>query len=229
MSENKTGKYFKYAIGEIVLVVIGILIALQINTWNEAQKNKKLETYLLENLAENLEQNIDILNSRVRSIDFYRQSGAIIISAIENKIPDQDSLENYFHFALMNTSDLKLPETGYNMIENKGFEIIRNQSLKKEIIIFFEETQPKFQQNLSWGSVDKTDRENFIDEHFIQIGRENGLKYLPFDLNELYNNNYFIALIYKTDIQRQFFTTVMKEHVIESQQMLEIINAELKR
>ena len=35
MEKNKTGKYFKYAIGEIVLVVIGILIALQINNWNE--------------------------------------------------------------------------------------------------------------------------------------------------------------------------------------------------
>ncbi len=41
MEKNKTGKYLKYAIGEIVLVVIGILIALQINNWNE---NQKLET-----------------------------------------------------------------------------------------------------------------------------------------------------------------------------------------
>ena len=40
MEQNKTGKYFKYAIGEIILVVIGILIALQINNWNE---NNKLE------------------------------------------------------------------------------------------------------------------------------------------------------------------------------------------
>ena len=39
--ENKTGKYFKYAIGEIILVVIGILIALSINNWNEKQKEKK--------------------------------------------------------------------------------------------------------------------------------------------------------------------------------------------
>ena len=45
--ENKTGKYFKYAIGEIVLVVIGILIALQINNWNEARKqNLKQSIYL---------------------------------------------------------------------------------------------------------------------------------------------------------------------------------------
>lgn len=47
MSENKTSRYFKYAFGEIILVVIGILIALQINNWNEEKnKKKKLETYL---------------------------------------------------------------------------------------------------------------------------------------------------------------------------------------
>ena len=38
LMENKTGKYFKYAIGEIILVVIGILIALQIKNWNENRK-----------------------------------------------------------------------------------------------------------------------------------------------------------------------------------------------
>jgi hypothetical protein len=42
MEKNKTGKYFKYAIGEIILVVIGILIALQINNWNEKKTNKRL-------------------------------------------------------------------------------------------------------------------------------------------------------------------------------------------
>ena len=40
METGKTGKYFKYAIGEIVLVVLGILIALQINNWNEERKAK---------------------------------------------------------------------------------------------------------------------------------------------------------------------------------------------
>ena len=44
METGKTGKYFKYAIGEIILVVIGILIALQINNWNENRKNKNLES-----------------------------------------------------------------------------------------------------------------------------------------------------------------------------------------
>ena len=48
LMENKTGKYFKYAIGEIVLVVIGILIALQINNWNENRiENKAIKAYLI--------------------------------------------------------------------------------------------------------------------------------------------------------------------------------------
>ena len=52
LTENKFSKYFLYAIGEIVLVVIGILIALQINNWNENQKEIKLEQGLLKNLAQ---------------------------------------------------------------------------------------------------------------------------------------------------------------------------------
>ena len=47
METGKTGKYFKYAIGEIILVVIGILIALQINNWNESRKERiKEKAYL---------------------------------------------------------------------------------------------------------------------------------------------------------------------------------------
>jgi hypothetical protein len=43
LNEGKTTKYFKYAIGEIILVVIGILIALSINNWNKQNEDRKLE------------------------------------------------------------------------------------------------------------------------------------------------------------------------------------------
>ena len=58
MSENKTSKYLKYAIGEIILVVIGILIALQINNWNEKQKDIEKEQQILLSLREEFKQNI---------------------------------------------------------------------------------------------------------------------------------------------------------------------------
>jgi len=54
IEKNRTGKYFKYAIGEIILVVIGILIALQINTWNTEHDNKKIVRENSKTLIENL-------------------------------------------------------------------------------------------------------------------------------------------------------------------------------
>ena len=54
IEKNQMGKYFKYAIGEILLVVIGILIALQINNWNEERKDRKLEKNYVELLTQDL-------------------------------------------------------------------------------------------------------------------------------------------------------------------------------
>lgn len=54
LSQGKTSKYLKYAIGEIVLVVIGILIALQINTWNEERKISKERNQFMQSIKEDL-------------------------------------------------------------------------------------------------------------------------------------------------------------------------------
>ena len=56
LMENKTGTYFKYAIGEIVLVVIGILIALSINNWNEGRKNDIAEKEFIKGIHNDLTQ-----------------------------------------------------------------------------------------------------------------------------------------------------------------------------
>ena len=81
--ENKTGKYFKYAIGEIVLVVIGILIALQINNWNEKRKNKSIEYTFLENIKADLNQNLISIRK--------------FISDRENSIKASDSILEFFN------------------------------------------------------------------------------------------------------------------------------------
>ncbi len=62
LNEGKTTKYFKYAIGEIILVVIGILIALSINTWNENRKDAQLENNFFTNVLLDLEKDEQKLN-----------------------------------------------------------------------------------------------------------------------------------------------------------------------
>ncbi|NVK83440.1 MAG: hypothetical protein HWE21_03910 [Cytophagia bacterium] len=63
MTQGKLSRYLVYAIGEILLVVLGILIALKINNWNETVKNKKQEVVLLKNLKYDFEQNMQRLQS----------------------------------------------------------------------------------------------------------------------------------------------------------------------
>jgi len=69
INEGKTSRYFKYAIGEIVLVVIGILIALQINNWNEANKENNLEVKLMLSLHEDLQADTTNLNDLIKKYD----------------------------------------------------------------------------------------------------------------------------------------------------------------
>ena len=68
LSEGKTGKYLKYAIGEIVLVVIGILIALQINNWNESKKEVKLREKYYQQLLSDFENDNNYAKERILSL-----------------------------------------------------------------------------------------------------------------------------------------------------------------
>jgi hypothetical protein len=77
LSEGRTGKYFKYAIGEILLVVIGILIALQINNWNENRKLNITTSEYIENLRLDIVQDTIGLNNLI-------QTGKDQVKIIEN-------------------------------------------------------------------------------------------------------------------------------------------------
>ncbi|WP_217349974.1 DUF6090 family protein [Muriicola soli] len=69
MEKNKTGKYVKYAIGEILLVVIGILVALQVNNWNQTRIELNKEKQVLKSLKKELTENLIELNYDIKRVD----------------------------------------------------------------------------------------------------------------------------------------------------------------
>ena len=84
LSENKFSKYLIYAIGEIFLVVIGILIALQINTWNQSKITLAKEQIYLKSLKNEFESNLKLLESEIQSNYDNRKAAIQIANYIDD-------------------------------------------------------------------------------------------------------------------------------------------------
>ena len=82
VNEGKTTNYLKYAIGEIILVVIGILIALQINNWNENRKNNSEELLILKSLKSEFAENQTLLKDMISRHQVILDSSIILNNLI---------------------------------------------------------------------------------------------------------------------------------------------------
>ena len=136
LSENKFSKYLIYAIGEIVLVVIGILIALSINNWNENNKQRTKEKAILENLKTSLEDDILTHNFHLQVYEEGKYSIDFLIEFMEKDYPYQDSLK--YHFG--RTTHLWNPSIRLEIFENLksiGFDIVSNKDLKQDILGYY--------------------------------------------------------------------------------------------
>ena len=140
LMENKTSKYLKYAIGEIVLVVIGILIALQVNNWNENRKIKQKQMVFLSNVKQDL--NNDLLQLE-KIIDYQTEKLNMVIELKDELISenkDFKTIERLFS-SLQNTSnDTFFANTGaYTTSGSSGIlDNLEPDSLKIAITTLYE-------------------------------------------------------------------------------------------
>ena len=89
-------KYLLYAIGEILLVMVGILLALQVNNWNDHKKQVKKEKEILQQFKNELNEDQLILYEIMEDNQFIIRSCNVLISHLENDLPYNDSLSIYF-------------------------------------------------------------------------------------------------------------------------------------
>ena len=132
LSEGKTGKYFKYAIGEIILVVIGILIALQINTWNESRNTSNLSKVYLNNIKKDLIADTTTFQAGINRFkkSLIVQDDLLDIEKVNTISIDSlfkvIAIETVFHSAriykINNSTFLKLTNSGF--VESKSFNNI---------------------------------------------------------------------------------------------------------
>jgi hypothetical protein len=135
--DNKPIQYMRYAVGEIVLVVIGILIALQINNWNENRKRQNEELFLLEDIKKNLETMLsDFAADTIFNANHIVQYGKLDYY-IDNNLPYAIELDSVFGTLTFWNSPY-ITATAYNTLQSKGLDLIKNEMLKNDIIKLYE-------------------------------------------------------------------------------------------
>ncbi|TVZ57753.1 hypothetical protein NA63_0240 [Flavobacteriaceae bacterium MAR_2010_105] len=146
METGKTGKYLKYAIGEIILVVIGILIALSINNWNSHRAYKQNENYLLNEILNNLKEDrvqiLEIIQARQKA----KTSTNAMLSYIKTDAFNVDSLsKDLAHF--LTFERYYEVSNAYEMMKSTGLKI-SNSNLRTQISRYYDYEQNKIKSSI---------------------------------------------------------------------------------
>ena len=141
--DNKPLKYLRYAVGEIILVVIGILIALQVNNLNDRIKERSVEIKILQEILSNLEHDLGEIRSDIESMDSINKASKDI-----NRFLKTDSIPSetfYYDVAKLRVNPHFDPnKSGYNLLVSKGVEIILNDSLRGSLSLLYESLYPYY-------------------------------------------------------------------------------------
>ena len=137
LKQNKFTSYLLYAIGEIFLVVIGILIAVSLNNWNNEAKERDLEEKILNEILVELKGNKQDLIDDINSNFWLMRIGQNLITHLHEKRPYNDSIRIFMGISRVTTQ--YTPTTlRYDTLKNIGVGLITNDSVRKDISYLYE-------------------------------------------------------------------------------------------
>ncbi|MCA0133803.1 DUF6090 family protein [Winogradskyella alexanderae] len=226
LEQNQMGKYFKYAIGEILLVVIGILIALQINNWNERRKATIEGLVLLENIYEDIKYNLDKIDF-VYAWDSTQndRNKKLIQLLFDQNSTYHDSLEIYFG-SVTRYEVFSPRRTAYETLKTKGLELIRNKTLRSKITELYDEVYVLNDMVLEFRKEIHLKHVPIFNNRFLTLDE---VEYkVPIDFNSLKNDKKFINTLSYILAESDNFLEHHNNMRAQTKQLRDIIFEELK-
>jgi hypothetical protein len=238
LTEGKTSKYFKYAIGEIVLVVIGILIALQINNWNENRKVRK-DTYTLSiRLLNEVNKNIKSLEVSVKELKSVDNATLTTLDLITEdfKVVNASILDSLIYKIIITPNSKFYTSVLNEALATGKVSLFENDTLKQtiyEISTIIEEVEiaekgiytdinenlvPFFYDNISLRAVDSKFSE------FASKISESKLK--PLDnrvilsnrkFENILDNKYFLSQLLNNKFKQAYFQFIQLKNLLENE------------
>lgn len=227
IQKGQVKSYLIYAVGETLLVVVGILIAFQISEWNENRKMSKKESEYLASLSSEINQSLKSIDDAVN----FHELTLIHIENIENHIlndlPNSSSLDTSF-YVYQYFSIPKITSTTYETIKTAGINSINPDSLRVSITKLYEQefefiteslsqTERSFYQNITTNLHIK----RFKEKSYLGISEPNNYVELKVDQE-------YINMLFKLKGLRQFSTNSLKETRSKTSNLLELLELRAK-
>ncbi|WP_053969914.1 DUF6090 family protein [Mangrovimonas sp. ST2L15] len=146
INQGKTSNYFKYAIGEIVLVVIGILIALQVNNWNNYRKDRNDEKMALIEIYQSLYyQNNQVIPYQLKRTITAEHGINTFLNLREQHATISDSVFKRLWGEINMGARFTYESGPFEAIKNRGLNLISNDSIRTMLVTLYETTFPRTQ------------------------------------------------------------------------------------
>ncbi len=218
--ENKTGKYFKYAIGEIILVVIGILIALQLNAWKEGVQAKKELKASMNLMMDDLSQDISFYDSYIETIG----NRVLVLTDFSQRNYSDVSIETIPYHLAYNIPTKNFGTTYVSLKEDRKFNMIKNNELKKKITFYYEDSCNEYSVFATWHK--KFTAETIESYLLLNLPYQRSLKVDTKDvINELENGKLLSITNYQLTMNEIALITI-KNNKLLAEELSLFINSE---
>ncbi len=131
LMENKTGKYFKYAIGEIILVMIGILLALQVNNWNNNRIEQNEEKEVIAKLHTDFKENKKVLKDFLVEVNNQMNAQITLMNLIGSSKEElyKHNLDSIFYISFGSSEMAFADNTIKNIMQSGKLNILKNEKI----------------------------------------------------------------------------------------------------
>jgi len=183
---------WKYAIGEMTLIFVGISLALVANSWYENLKSREEEREILEQLAISLESDVQALRAMRDTIDQKVRLMTRLEQHIQEGLPYTTDLDASFK-TILTGSAVRMNTAAFDTLKYRGIDLISNSAIRRMLVDYYDSEQARLERRNSYDSGDQSTAEPYFKKNFRWESGE--LLMTPVDYDSLVVDQEFLNIL----------------------------------
>jgi hypothetical protein len=227
LTKLPTGFNWKYAIGEVILIVVGITIALAANSWYEGQRERSDEIRLLQQMHQTLTEDLEELERRSVTMHQAAQDIAALLNHLEADRPYSDEFGGFIR-SLIRFRGVRIRMAPFEALKARGLDLLSNDTLRMKLISFYEDDFARLEFSTANNLVFVQDLiEPYVMANFRQVASRD---WVPNDYDQLKSDGYLVNLCRRRLFGLQDFVLPYFDETTESiREILVAIEQELDK